>query len=145
MQVHRWGRFIARTSVAVKQPLEGLVLSNSIRCGVGGLVKTLAAEYGPYNVLVNNVCPGYTATDRLMGLAQSLAAQKECAKGNRRDVGQSSAVEARRAPRGVGQRRGVSGLRTCQLCHGRLPRSGRRNHKGVVLSRSSGRRSLNRG
>ena len=76
MQVHRWGRFIAITSVAVKQPLEGLVLSNSIRCGVSGLVKTLAAEYGPYNVLVNNVCPGYTATDRLMGLAQSLAAQK---------------------------------------------------------------------
>ena len=77
MQARRWGRFIAITSVAVKQPLEGLILSNSIRCGVSGLVKTLAAEYGPYNVLVNNVCPGFTATDRLMGLAKSLAAQKE--------------------------------------------------------------------
>jgi 3-oxoacyl-[acyl-carrier protein] reductase len=76
MQVRRWGRFIAITSVAVKQPLEGLILSNSIRCGVSGLVKTLAAEYGPYNVLVNNVCPGFTATDRLVGLAKSLAARK---------------------------------------------------------------------
>jgi 3-oxoacyl-[acyl-carrier protein] reductase len=39
-------------------------------------VKTLAAEYGACNVLVNNVCPGFTATDRLIGLAKSLAAQK---------------------------------------------------------------------
>jgi 3-oxoacyl-[acyl-carrier protein] reductase len=76
MQARRWGRFIAITSVAVKQPLEGLILSNSIRCGVSGLVKTLAAEYGACNVLVNNVCPGFTATDRLIGLAKSLAAQK---------------------------------------------------------------------
>jgi 3-oxoacyl-[acyl-carrier protein] reductase len=76
MQQRRWGRFIAITSVSVKQPIEGLVLSNSIRCGVTGLVKTLAAEYGPYNVLVNNVCPGYTATDRLIELAGALAARK---------------------------------------------------------------------
>jgi len=76
MQARRWGRFIAITSVTVKQPLEGLILSNSIRAGVSGLVKTLAAEYGPYNVLVNSVCPGFTATDRLMELAQSLAARK---------------------------------------------------------------------
>ena len=76
MQARHWGRFIAITSVTVKQPLEGLILSNSIRAGVSGLVKTLAAEYGPYNVLVNSVCPGFMATDRLMALAQSLAARK---------------------------------------------------------------------
>jgi len=76
MQARRWGRFIAITSVTVKQPLEGLILSNSIRAGVSGLVKTLAAEYGPYNVLVNSVCPGFTATDRLMELANALAARK---------------------------------------------------------------------
>jgi 3-oxoacyl-[acyl-carrier protein] reductase len=76
MQQRRWGRFIAITSVSVKQPLEGLVLSNSIRCGVSGLLKTLAAEYGPFNVLVNNVCPGFTKTDRLMELAAALAARK---------------------------------------------------------------------
>jgi 3-oxoacyl-[acyl-carrier protein] reductase len=73
MQERRWGRFLAITSVTVKQPVEGLILSNSIRAGVGGLVKTLANEYGPYNVLVNSVCPGYTATARLMELAQALS------------------------------------------------------------------------
>ncbi len=75
MQQRRWGRFIAITSVTVKQPVEGLILSNSIRSGVNGLIKTLANEYGPYNVLVNNVCPGFTATARLMELAETLAAR----------------------------------------------------------------------
>ena len=73
MQERRWGRFIAITSVSVKQPIERLVLSNAVRSGVTGLVKTLANEYGPYNVLVNNVCPGYTATARLVSLSERLA------------------------------------------------------------------------
>jgi 3-oxoacyl-[acyl-carrier protein] reductase len=73
MQSRRWGRFIAITSMTVKQPVEGLILSNSVRAGVSGLVKSLANEYGPYNVLVNNVCPGYTATARLMSLAERIA------------------------------------------------------------------------
>src|SRR5215469_14770316 len=73
MQQRRWGRFIAITSVTVKQPVEGLILSNAVRSGVSGLVKTLANEYGPYNILVNNVCPGYTATARLISLAETLA------------------------------------------------------------------------
>jgi 3-oxoacyl-[acyl-carrier protein] reductase len=74
MQQRRWGRFIAITSITVKQPVEGLILSNSVRAGVAGLVKTLANEYGPSNVLVNNVCPGYTATARLESLSGKLAA-----------------------------------------------------------------------
>jgi len=73
MQQRRWGRFLAITSVSVKQPIEGLVLSNSVRSGVSGLVKTLANEYGPYNILVNSVCPGYTATARLLALGGKLA------------------------------------------------------------------------
>jgi 3-oxoacyl-[acyl-carrier protein] reductase len=73
MQQRRWGRFIAITSMTVKQPVDGLILSNSVRSGVNGLIKTLANEYGPYNVLVNNVCPGYTATARLLSLAGRLA------------------------------------------------------------------------
>ena len=73
MQERRWGRFLAITSVSVKQPIEGLVLSNSVRAGVSGLIKTLANEYGPYNILVNSVCPGYTATARLMTLGEKLA------------------------------------------------------------------------
>jgi 3-oxoacyl-[acyl-carrier protein] reductase len=76
MQERRWGRFIAITSVSVKQPIEGLVLSNSVRAGVSGLVKTLANEYGPFNVLVNNVCPGYTATARLIELGRTLAERR---------------------------------------------------------------------
>lgn len=76
MQARRWGRFIAITSMTVKQPVEGLILSNAVRSGVSGLIKTLSNEYGPYNVLVNNVCPGYTATARLLSLAATLA-QKE--------------------------------------------------------------------
>jgi 3-oxoacyl-[acyl-carrier protein] reductase len=75
MQQRRWGRFIAITSVTVKQPLDGLILSNAVRAGVLGLVKSLANEYGPYNVLVNNVCPGFTATARLNDLAATLAAK----------------------------------------------------------------------
>jgi 3-oxoacyl-[acyl-carrier protein] reductase len=68
MQERRWGRFIAISSVAVLQPVDGLVLSNAARSAVRGLVKSLSNEYAPYNVLVNNVCPGYTATERLKKL-----------------------------------------------------------------------------
>jgi 3-oxoacyl-[acyl-carrier protein] reductase len=73
MQARKWGRFIAITSMTVKQPVDGLILSNAVRAGVSGLVKSLANEYGPDNVLVNNVCPGYTATARLMSLAERIA------------------------------------------------------------------------
>jgi 3-oxoacyl-[acyl-carrier protein] reductase len=76
MQQQRWGRFIAITSLTVKQPVDGLILSNAVRTGVSGLIKSLSNEYGPYNVLVNNVCPGYTATSRLMELAGTLAARE---------------------------------------------------------------------
>jgi len=73
MQRQRWGRFLTITSVSVKQPIDGLVLSNSVRSAVSGLVKSLANEYGQYNVLVNNICPGYTRTERLTGLSARLA------------------------------------------------------------------------
>lgn len=68
MQEQRWGRLITLTSMAVLQPVDGLILSNAARTAVRGLVKSLANEYAPYNVLVNNVCPGYTATERLKKL-----------------------------------------------------------------------------
>ena len=73
MQTRRWGRFLTITSMTVKQPIDGLILSNSVRSAVTGLVKSLASEYGPYNILVNNVCPGYTATGRLLELEQKIA------------------------------------------------------------------------
>lgn len=69
MQRHRWGRIITITSVSVKQPVADLVMSNAVRAGVVGLVKSLSNEFGKDGILVNNVAPGYTATDRLKELA----------------------------------------------------------------------------
>ncbi len=76
MQRHRWGRIITITSVSVKQPVANLVMSNSVRAAVVGLVKSLSNEFGKDGILVNNVGPGYTATERLQELAgtQALAA-----------------------------------------------------------------------
>lgn len=67
------GRVIAITSIAVKQPLDRLVLSNSARLGVVGLAKTLSRELGPYGITVNTVCPGFIATERLMTLLEERA------------------------------------------------------------------------
>jgi 3-oxoacyl-[acyl-carrier protein] reductase len=73
MQKRHWGRFLSITSYSVKQPVDGLLLSNSLRAGVTGMVRTLANEYGQYGITVNNVCPGYTRTDRLDDLARMMA------------------------------------------------------------------------
>ncbi len=70
MRRRRWGRIVNLASVSVKQPIEGLMLSNSLRAGVAGFAKTLATECAADNVLVNTVCPGYTLTDRLAELAE---------------------------------------------------------------------------
>lgn len=70
MRARRWGRFITITSVSVKQPIPELVLSNSVRAGVLGLVRSLAGQFGPDNITVNNVGPGYTATERVKDLAR---------------------------------------------------------------------------
>jgi 3-oxoacyl-[acyl-carrier protein] reductase len=75
MKEQRWGRLIAISSVAVLQPVDGLILSNAARSAVRGLVKSLSNEYAPYNVLVNNICPGYTATERLLKLGVRPEAQ----------------------------------------------------------------------
>ncbi|MFX0145185.1 MAG: SDR family oxidoreductase [Candidatus Hodarchaeota archaeon] len=68
MKKQNSGRIIAITSVSVKQPLDNLVLSNTTRLGVVGFIKTLANEYGSYNILANVVCPGPTLTDRMKEL-----------------------------------------------------------------------------
>ncbi|MGA2132843.1 MAG: SDR family oxidoreductase [Bryobacteraceae bacterium] len=82
MQRRRWGRFIAITSVAVKQPVKGLILSNSVRAAVSGLIKTLSQEYGRHGVLVNSVCPGYFATARLLELGRRVAEQESVPPGD---------------------------------------------------------------
>jgi 3-oxoacyl-[acyl-carrier protein] reductase len=70
MQRNHWGRLLTITSVSVKQPIDGLLLSNTLRAGVAGLAKTLANEFGADGITVNNVCPGFTLTDRLEELVE---------------------------------------------------------------------------
>jgi len=74
MQRKRWGRIVTITSITTKQPVADLVLSNAVRTAVVGLVKSLANEFGKDGILVNNVAPGFTATDRLKELAKSRSA-----------------------------------------------------------------------
>ncbi|MBZ5686220.1 MAG: SDR family oxidoreductase [Acidobacteriia bacterium] len=74
MQRKKWGRIITITSITTKQPVTDLVLSNAVRAAVVGLVKSLANEFGKDGILVNNVGPGFTATDRLKELAKARAA-----------------------------------------------------------------------
>ncbi len=71
MKQQQWGRIIAITSMAVKQPVNNLILSNSVRASVVGLIKTLSNELGMYNITVNNVMPGYTETARLKELIEN--------------------------------------------------------------------------
>jgi 3-oxoacyl-[acyl-carrier protein] reductase len=72
MKERGWGRIVNVTSISVKQPVEGLILSNAVRAGVTGFAKTVSNEVAPYNVTVNNVLPGYTRTERLVHLAEAI-------------------------------------------------------------------------
>jgi 3-oxoacyl-[acyl-carrier protein] reductase len=73
MRVRGGGRIVCVTSIAVKQPVPGLMLSNAVRAGVTGFAKTLSAELAPERITVNCVAPGYTRTDRVVELAASTA------------------------------------------------------------------------
>lgn len=73
MKERGWGRILTLTSIAVKQPVDGLMLSNSLRAAVTGFAKTLANEVASHGVTVNNLMPGYTRTDRVEQLARDTA------------------------------------------------------------------------
>lgn len=64
MRERRWGRVVNVTSISVKQPIEGLLLSNTVRAGLTGWAKTLSNEVAADRVTVNNVAPGWTLTAR---------------------------------------------------------------------------------
>ncbi len=98
MQRNKWGRIVTITSVAGKQAVTDLVLSNSVRSAVVGLVKSLANEFGKDGILVNNVGPGYTATDRLKELA---AARSKASGKNEQEIFDGWAVDT--ALKRVGQ------------------------------------------
>lgn len=76
MEENGFGRIINLTSVAVKQPLEGLILSNTLRAGLIGLAKTLSNTYASKNILINNVCPGYTLTERVHQLSSVISERR---------------------------------------------------------------------
>ncbi|TDI34589.1 MAG: SDR family oxidoreductase [Acidobacteria bacterium] len=75
MRERRSGRIVAIASISVKQPVDGLILSNTVRSGVVGLMKSLSNELAPHGIGVNVACPGYTKTDRLVDLAERMGQQ----------------------------------------------------------------------
>jgi 3-oxoacyl-[acyl-carrier protein] reductase len=76
MQQRGGGRIIHITSISVKQPIAGLVLSNALRAAVTSLAKTLSIELARDRILVNCVAPGYTRTDRVVELSQATASRE---------------------------------------------------------------------
>ncbi len=85
-------RVITITSTAVKEPIDGLILSNSVRMATSGLAKTLSRELGPRGITVNNVGPGSTLTDRIRPLIEAQA------KAEGRPFDDVAAERARRIP-----------------------------------------------
>jgi 3-oxoacyl-[acyl-carrier protein] reductase len=73
MREQGWGRIINITSVSAKEPLDNLILSNSLRPGVVGMARTLANQLGTDGITVNNVLPGYILTDRVKEVAETQA------------------------------------------------------------------------
>jgi 3-oxoacyl-[acyl-carrier protein] reductase len=76
MKERRWGRILNITSIAVKQPVDNLILSNSLRAGLTGFARTLANEVATDGITVNNILPGYTRTERLVELAGMMATKQ---------------------------------------------------------------------
>jgi 3-oxoacyl-[acyl-carrier protein] reductase len=76
MRARRWGRIVNLTSLAVKQPIPNLILSNAARAGVVAMAKTLAGQVAAEGVTVNNICTGYMLTDRVRDVALDRAARE---------------------------------------------------------------------
>jgi 3-oxoacyl-[acyl-carrier protein] reductase len=73
MREQKWGRILGMTSSTVREPIGHLAMSNTMRAGLTGYLKTLATEVAADGVLVNTLCTGMFLTDRLRALAESLA------------------------------------------------------------------------
>ncbi|HEU4643097.1 MAG TPA: SDR family oxidoreductase [Gemmatimonadaceae bacterium] len=76
MRERRWGRVVFLTSIAAKQPLPGLILSNTARAGLAGFAKTIATECARDGVLVNTILTGHFQTARAAELAEARAARE---------------------------------------------------------------------
>ena len=73
MREHGWGRIVAITSIAAKQPVENLILSNTARAGVLGFMKSLSQQVADDGITANTLCPGFHLTERLKTLSLSIA------------------------------------------------------------------------
>ena len=76
MRERRWGRILHVTSLTVKQPIDGLMLSTSIRAALTGFSRTLANEVAADGITVNTILPGYMNTERVAELNQALATRE---------------------------------------------------------------------
>lgn len=70
------------TSISLKQPLSGLLMSNTFRPAVAGMTKTLSQELGPENIRVNSVLPGWTSTERVVEIFEFRAEQNSSTIGS---------------------------------------------------------------
>ncbi|MDE0741907.1 MAG: SDR family oxidoreductase [Candidatus Poseidoniia archaeon] len=75
MKEANYGRIINIISTSVKEPIVGLGVSNTIRGAMASWSKTFSKELPP-SITINNVLPGFTATERLEELKQTLSKQK---------------------------------------------------------------------
>ena len=90
MKEIKWGRIINISSVSAKQPIDNLMLSNGVRMSIHGWAKTLSNQVASDNILINNVCPGFTHTERVDGL---IKAQLKNSNSSREDIIESIASD----------------------------------------------------
>ena len=95
MKTDNYGRIINVISTSVKQPIDGLGVSNTIRGAVASWSKTMANELGQFGITVNNVLPGFTATDRLASILSN-AAKRFDGSEEKAEAFMKSVVPARR-------------------------------------------------
>lgn len=76
MKEKKWGRIVYSTSVAIKEPIPNIALSNVVRISMAGLIRTLAKEVGEYGITVNGIMPGIIKTDRMVQLAKDKATRE---------------------------------------------------------------------
>jgi 3-oxoacyl-[acyl-carrier protein] reductase len=77
MRRQHWGRIVAITSIAAKQPVDNLILSNTARAGALGFLKSLSNQVAADGITVNTVCPGYHLTERLKTLGAAMAEREQ--------------------------------------------------------------------
>ena len=122
MKERGWGRILAVTSIAAKQPIPGLMLSNSLRAAVTGFVHSLADEVARSGVTINTILPGYTRTERVAQLNDGERAREGLEPADIQ-ARLEQEIPDRPSRRAAGVRRpgDLPGLRARQLHHRRMP------------------------